>query len=99
MMRSSAISAISDAQLLDAHMGAIALPEAAHRGFGRAGAFGRGAGATHLDHRTLAGGRRHAALHEAADRAVFHRDVARRPRQVALLESYRLHLGRVVGKA
>ena len=40
-----------------------------------------------------------AALHEAADRAVLHRHVARRPDQVVLLQPVRAQFRRVVGEA
>src|SRR5262249_49161526 len=83
----------------EAHVVAIGLPEAAPRGLGGARLLALGRGAAHLDHRHLVGGCSRAALHEAADAAVFHGDEAGWADQVLLLQPPPVHLGRIVLEA
>src|SRR5262245_39405567 len=70
-----------------AHVVAIGLPEAAHRGLGGPRPLRLGAFAAHVDdgeHVACGGG---APLDEAAHAAVLHRDIARGPDEVRLLEA------------
>src|SRR3984885_15592044 len=55
-----------------AHQRAVGLPEATDRGFGGAGLLGRVAVSAHLHDRARVLRADDRALHEAADRAVFH---------------------------
>src|SRR5512145_981995 len=84
------------ASTLALHVPPVRLPKAAHRSLGGARLLRLGALAAHVDHRHLVPRRRDSALHEAADAAVLHRDVAGRPDQVGLLEAATLHVGAVV---
>src|SRR5207245_2669509 len=65
---------------------AVPLPEPAHGGFGRARVHRLRALAAHVDDRELVARGGRAALHEATDAAVLHRDVAGGPDQVGLAQ-------------
>ena len=80
-------------------MRAVALPEATHRGFGRARAFVPVPSPPISTTARSAVGGCDAALHETADRAVLHRDVAGRAREVVLAQPRAFALRRVIGKA
>src|SRR5438105_14148870 len=73
------------------HVAAIRFPEAPDRGFGRPRLLRVRVLATHVDDRQLVPRRGGAALHEAADAAVLHRDVARGADEIRLLQPAPLH--------
>src|SRR5438477_5841735 len=83
----------------DSHVPAIRLPEPAHRRFGRTRLLRLRLFPAHVDDRDLVRRRRGTALHEAADAAVLHRDVARGTDEVRLLEPAPLHRRVVVREA
>src|SRR5215470_2851293 len=81
------------------HVGAIGFPEAANRCFGHAALAAFSLTATHFEHGFLVRGSRDAALDEATDASVFHRDVAGRTDEIALLDTRQSLLGCVAGEA
>src|SRR5688572_5146516 len=79
---------------LDVHQFSVNLPEAAHRGLGRARQLAADVAAAHLDHRDVVEITLDALLHEAADGAVLHRHQPGGADQVALLDP---HAGLLLG--
>src|SRR5687767_12816890 len=86
----------SSLRVLDVHQLAVDLPEAAHRGLGRARRLAADAAAAHLDHRDVVEIALDALLHEAADGAVLHRHQPGGADQVALLDP---HAGLLLGRS
>src|SRR5258707_13915956 len=78
------------------HVAAIRLPEPAHRGLGGPRLLRLRALAAHVDHRHLVSRRGDAALDEAPDAAVLHRDVTRGADQVAPQDRKSAEVGRGV---
>src|SRR5882762_1651943 len=85
--------------ILDMHQFPIKFPEAAHGRFRGAGCHRAGALATHLDHRVVVEVATNALFDEGANGAVFHRNIAGRPDQIALLAADHRLLWRVLFEA
>src|SRR5882672_3909199 len=75
----------------EAHVPAVLLPQAAHRGFGDAGFIRLDAAPAHFDERRAFRRTCRAALHEPSRRTVLERDVSRGTDEVRLLQAQLRH--------